>query len=661
MFVAALGAALRRRWGVFLSVVVAVLALFFLLGRAGLSAPSYSAESRVRHADPSQGLTRSVSQLAAAMAVAFPDGRPDPDDAVRGQALDQAMEKLRKDEDLLRRMTGKIESSVTVRPAAGGTSVRAVTDDRAEAVRLANAVAHALVWNAQLRLKSEGATLEAKAKDLGESLVGHELAWKERGERLQDRERRRAALTSAAVQVEKRTEDTRARQDRTIGRIRSLEAAEHRLRETLPSGPEEDGLKSAVLDRLRLEMNAIRSEIALRRLGRTPDHDDYKRLTARLAELDEDHRSELYRVRGWTIVNLKEEVLRIDDELMLLSERRMRHSLEIHGLGEEIRQDAAERDALVAMQKKLQDTVDRRLRLAQAVPGTVEDEALGAAVSGGNGGGFGWPAGAAIALVLGLAAAMAANRGDTRVRTDADVKRHLNLATLALVEGSGQALVLRTHPADPLSEAYSAAAAVLRGYLKEREFKVCAVTSAAAGDGKSTAAANLAVALARKGLNVALVDGDLRAPRLHDLFGVENAQGLSTVLLGADVDPELAAGATELAGLRLLPSGPSAELPPELLESGRMGELLRTLRERYDVVVLDGPPIGLTGDGVTLARLADTVVWVIRSGASTRGQLGWAKHLLRNLRADVAGAILTFAPPSGERRSYAYPLESART
>jgi receptor protein-tyrosine kinase len=263
--------------------------------------------------------------------------------------------------------------------------------------------------------------------------------------------------------------------------------------------------------------------------------------------------------------------------------------------------------------------------------------------------------GAAIALLAAAGAAVASDGGDSRVRTDADVKRHLDLATLAIVEEDGQPLVLRARPADPLSETYSAAAAVLRGYLKERDFRVVAVTSAGAGEGKSTTAANLAVALARKGLNVAIVDGDLRRPRLHEVFGVENAQGLSTVLLGGEVDPELAAGATELAGLRLLPSGPTADLPGELLESGRMGELLRALRERYDVVLVDAPPLGRSGDAATLSRLADTVVWVIRSGASTRGELGWTRHLLKNLRADVAGAVLSFAPRSGERRSYVFP------
>jgi capsular exopolysaccharide synthesis family protein len=651
--------ALRRRWGVFLLVFVAGVIVLFLLNRVTTAPETWSAEARVRMPNPPDGLSGEVLPLAAALYLELPAVQGSTEEAFI-EVLKRANEKL-KDEALRGRLIGKIAAATSLRPAPGGVVVRANSPSHAEAVDLANATAHALKWDARSKRAEEFVRLQNRIQALRERLEGQELGFEPEEERLQDRERRKEGLSTAAVQLEKRIEDTRARQDRTLARIRSLEAAEHRLRESVPSGPEEWGLKSAVLDRLRQEINAIRSEIALRRLSRTPDHDDYKRLTARLAELDEEHRAELYRVRASTIVSLKEEVNRIEDEMRLLDERRMRHSLELHGLGDEIRDSQTRRDALVRTRKSLAEEEEKQRRLGPDwTPPSVEEAVSATSSAPRNGSGL-WLGGALVILLLSAGAAMAAERGDTRVRTDADVKRHLNLATLAVVEAGPQPLVLRAHPLEPVCESYSAAAAVLRGYLKERDFKVCAVSSAGAREGKSTVTANLAVALARKGLNVALVDGDLRAPRLHEIFGTENTQGLSTVLMGGEIDPELAAGATELAGLRLLPSGPVAELPPELLESGRMGDLLRALRERYDVVLLDGPPLGMTGDAVTLARHADTVVWVIRSGASTRGELGWVKHLLRNLRADVAGAVLTEAPRSGERRSYVYPMEAART
>ncbi|HEX7899609.1 MAG TPA: CpsD/CapB family tyrosine-protein kinase, partial [Planctomycetota bacterium] len=203
---------------------------------------------------------------------------------------------------------------------------------------------------------------------------------------------------------------------------------------------------------------------------------------------------------------------------------------------------------------------------------------------------------------------------------------------------------------------YSLAAGVLRGYMAEREFRVVLVTSAAAGEGKSTAAANLATALARKGVNVALVDADLRAPRLSTIFGLDDSQGLSTLLMGAEIQPDLPAGATDVASLRVLTSGPTSDLPEELLESPRMAELLKALRERYEVVVIDGPPVAAGGDAVTLARLADTVAWVVRAGRLPAGRLGWVKHILKNVGADVAGVILVGSGESAAEREYAYPV-----
>ncbi len=661
MVVATLGAALRRRWGVFAGVLLAALLVTGLIDRVSSAPPRWTADARVRMEGPAEPLSRSVALSASALVLAFPEGRPAPEEGAREEALKQAIEQL-KDESVRDRTLARVREEVEVGQAAPGVvRVRAFAAHPAAAVQSANAAAHAIAADARSRRDASMSEIERLAADLGENVDRLEAETALEEERLQERERRRDALVQAAVQVEKRVEDARARQDRTRARIRSLQAAEHRLREALPSGPEEDGLKSAVLDRLRSEMNAIRSEIALRRLSRTPEHEDYRRLTGRLAELDEEHRSELYRARANAIVGLREEVDRIEDEIGLLEERRLRHSLELHGLEEEVRKGALRREALAAARKRLTGALDDRERLGREDPAKVEEEALGAARVEARPRPSPWPIGIALGFLLALGAAALADRSDGRVRTDFDVKRALDLPTLVLAEDAAQPLVLRANPGDPLSEAYSSAAAVLRGYLKERDFRVCAVTSAGAGDGKTTAALNLATALARKGLNVALVDGDLRSPRLHELLGVENAQGLSTALLGGEIDPELAAGATELAGLRLLPAGPVADLPPELLESARMREVVLALRERHDVVILDGPPIGVAGDAATLARLADTTVWVIRSGASTRGGLGWVRHLLRNLRADVAGAILSFAPASGDRRAYRHPLESARS
>ncbi|HXG60133.1 MAG TPA: polysaccharide biosynthesis tyrosine autokinase [Planctomycetota bacterium] len=478
-----------------------------------------------------------------------------------------------------------------------------------------------------------------------------------------ERARRRQILEASLAEIEREIEGIRSRQDKLLLRAQELEAAEHRLREALPTGPEEDGLTSPVLERLRSEIDSIHAQIALKRLSRSPDSPEYRQLAARLAELEEEKRAELYRVRARTIVALRQEASDLDLALRRLDERRLRRMLELRDLEDEERRAEPRRAELEHLRARLTAAEDlvRRIETARAaregVQVSVEHETAETRGRGGAAGILLWAIPASLAGAVGVG--FLADRFDRRVRTDADVKRYLNLPGLAQIPPAGQPLVLGLHPKDPLSEIYSAAAAVLRGYLAEREFRTVGVTSARPGEGKTTVAANLAVALARKGLSVALVDADLRSPRLHEIFGIDNSQGLSTYLLGAD-EPNFFMAATDVATLFLLPSGPTEDLPGELLESSRMVDLLRALRERYDVVLCDGPPVRGAGEAVTLARLVDTNVWVVRSGLSDRRALGWTRHLLRNVRADVAGVALTFARVGEGERYSVYPASPAR-
>jgi capsular exopolysaccharide synthesis family protein len=201
-----------------------------------------------------------------------------------------------------------------------------------------------------------------------------------------------------------------------------------------------------------------------------------------------------------------------------------------------------------------------------------------------------------------------------------------------------------------MTESYGMVATMVRSYLDEKGFKTVLVGSAGAGEGKSVAAANLAVALARKGLRTVLVDADLRRPRQHELFGLDNSQGLATYLTGTDVDADLPGLATDLPTLRVLPSGPVQDVAPEFVESARLADLVRLLRERNDVVVVDGPPWTGASEALALAKVADTVVWAVKAGRADASRLSWARQLLGNLNADLAGAVVTMAARSDVKR-----------
>jgi len=349
-------------------------------------------------------------------------------------------------------------------------------------------------------------------------------------------------------------------------------------------------------------------------------------------------------------------------ELRNLEERKLRKAMDLQDLTEQLRLKDPVRAEIVQLQKELDghEDVRRRLESARAIQqGFYVFEEVAEADSARLEDRRGWrmvPLYLVLAVMIAFAASFLLEYLDTTLRTDYDVRRHLNLPCLAMVEDAGEEdpLILRGSPRDPLSERFNMAATVLRSYLSEREFKSFIVCSAVPQEGKTTIAANLAVALARKGLQVVLVDTDLRLPRMHELFALDNARGLSSYLRGEELALETLVAYTEISTLRVLPSGPPAESPVELIESPRMAELVRALREQYDILICDSPPITSVGDTLSLARLVDSAVLVIGSGLSDRRMVTWTKQLLTNVRADIAGTVLNFAPRGGGAQYYYY-------
>lgn len=168
--------------------------------------------------------------------------------------------------------------------------------------------------------------------------------------------------------------------------------------------------------------------------------------------------------------------------------------------------------------------------------------------------------------------------------------------------------------------------------------KTLLVTSAFAGDGKTFVASNLAVSFAQVGERVLLIDGDLRKPRLHQVFGVPNLRGFSDLS-----DPEKIHELVRpcmLPNLHLLASGPPIPSPAEFLSRSRTQDVLKVLIGRYDRVIFDTPPINLVADASNLAALADTVVLVIRDNGCTEFELAGATERVKRSAVRIAGVVL---------------------
>ncbi len=212
------------------------------------------------------------------------------------------------------------------------------------------------------------------------------------------------------------------------------------------------------------------------------------------------------------------------------------------------------------------------------------------------------------------------------------------LGTVSLLRGREQ--VERIVLEDPLSavaESYkSLRTSLLAGSKLPRRFLI---TSSLPGEGKTSTAANLALAMAQAEYRVVLIDGDLRKPRLHDIFRLGNRNGLSR-LLTCNPDAQSLAQALQpgpLPNLSVLSSGPIPPNPSELLMSSRMKELLRLLEEKFDIIVCDSPPLLAVEDSRILSRLFHGTVVVTKAHKTTYEIAGRSLKLLRGVKAPILG------------------------
>ncbi|CAN5848324.1 hypothetical protein BH23GEM7_BH23GEM7_08100 [soil metagenome] len=169
--------------------------------------------------------------------------------------------------------------------------------------------------------------------------------------------------------------------------------------------------------------------------------------------------------------------------------------------------------------------------------------------------------------------------------------------------------------------------------------RVIAVSSAVGEEGKTTTAANLAIAFAQQGMRVILIGGDLRRPRVEKIFGVPREPGLTDLLLRR-VRIKEAIHATAVPGLKLLPCGVLPPNPSELLGGQRMRSLVASLSKRFDIVIIDTPPLLVASDASVLGAMADGVLMVVRAGRTDRGSAQQAMQQLSAVGARVVGAVL---------------------
>ncbi len=264
--------------------------------------------------------------------------------------------------------------------------------------------------------------------------------------------------------------------------------------------------------------------------------------------------------------------------------------------------------------------------------------------------------GALVGLLLGVGQAVLRARLDTSVVTEDDVADVTDRSVVGMIGYDAEApqhpLILEASPHSIRAEAYRRLRTNLQFLELGEGRRSIVVSSSIAGEGKTTTALNLANALADAGQSVLLIDGDLRRPSLHKLLNLDGTVGLTDVVIGraglSDVTQPIGRG-----NLHVLLSGQIPPNPSELLGSKRTETVLREAVDRYDMVIVDSPPLLPVTDAAVLSRLCGGALMVVGSGTLTKPQLAASLASLEAVGAPLLGLVLNRARADGHGR-YGY-------
>jgi capsular exopolysaccharide synthesis family protein len=267
-----------------------------------------------------------------------------------------------------------------------------------------------------------------------------------------------------------------------------------------------------------------------------------------------------------------------------------------------------------------------------------------------------------LGLVIGVALVLIQDFLDDRIRTQSDLEAAISdRPTLGLIpklsswkNSKTPVLLMLSQPRSPIAEAYRGLRTSLAFAGLENPVRVIEITSAGAGEGKTTTSANLAASIAESGRSVCLVDCDLRRPRVHEFFGVANSVGLTDVLTGNTALDDACIPSNAVDGLWILPSGPLPPNPSELLDRNRTRGTFASLASKFDMVILDTSPVLPVTDAAVLSGAVDAVIIVATANKSTFTEMAKTIQILERVDAPILGVVLNAASEADASVYYRY-------
>lgn len=265
--------------------------------------------------------------------------------------------------------------------------------------------------------------------------------------------------------------------------------------------------------------------------------------------------------------------------------------------------------------------------------------------------------GIVLGLLLGFGIAVLRETLDTRVRSADDVVELADKPVLGAIGFDAGAkdhqLITDIESHAPRAEAFRVLRTNLQFIDVDSANKVFVLSSAVPGEGKTTTAVNLSISLAQAGIRTLLIEGDLRRPRAAAALGLDGVVGVTSVLVGK-VKLDDALQQHEPSGLDFLASGPVPPNPAELLQSNAMRDLMKVVKDEYDVVIIDAPPLLPVTDAALLAREADGAILVVRHGKTTRDQVKGSMERLAQVGAALLGVVMNMTPAKSRGYGYGY-------
>jgi capsular exopolysaccharide synthesis family protein len=535
---------------------------------------------------------------------------------------------------------------VVTRPSREADVVR-ITYEGADSVvvpEVVNTVVRHFIRRRQAEQSTEAVDmvrfLTEQIDTLSRQLVVAEAALQDFGERSGV-----VAMTAQAETQVGRLADMKAQRDLFDAERRSLQAlvsnergASSSLRDVVgfhtilksPSGSE--------LLRALNEAENVRAQMLQRY---TPDNPDVQLQSQRIEELEEQLRG----IAGSYLQGLNESVHALDDMLDEYSDELRRIPEQEITLARLKRQTTVLEDIHMLLQTRVKEAQiaaavhDASVRLVDpaVVPGRPIRPRPMVSLAFAT----------MLGIGMGLAGAVLREHLDRTVRTRDELQARMpGLPILSVIPRSparqNGALVNVVERESPSAEAYRQLRTNLAFSTPDKPQHVIVMTSPTPGDGKSMTSANLAATLAQQGLRCLLIDADMRRGSLHDAFGEPRDPGLSQVLAN-QVAFNAAVRTVALpsgGSLDLLPGGVHPPNPAELVGSTRLKAMLDVCRERYDLVILDAPPLNLVTDASIMATVADGVLVVVRAGVTRRDALEFAMDQLETVRAPLTGLVL---------------------